>query len=723
SADHDQVCLLAQVMGIETRGPGAGVPQLSPEQVQKARFEAVVTLLSHLVTHGPTLVVLEDLHWADPTSLRLTEKLSSLTTEGPLVLVLTRRPEPDPGTSTLEAALAEAAGLRIRKVELAALASDAERDLVRALLGPAAADDVVAAVGQSAEGNPLFLEEQLASMLETGALVRTRQGWRLNSEALGELPEAIERLVRSRVDRLGPVPRHAIVAASVLGPDFSLAALATVTDLNEGLGPAVSELCSAGLLVERREVPEVAYRFRHVLIQEATYQGLLRSQRESLHSRAAWGLEEASAGRLEEVAGLLGHHFSMAGETERAVHYLELAADRAGAAFANDEARSLYHRALGLLGAEPGHADQAVRIWLKLGRLAWRVGNFSESRAAYEEAVKLASSGTVLLAARALQLLGTLETADHCHDAAFSALDAAAARLQSCADKDTDEWAEVWIDVQLARASLHYWRNEPEAGLAVLELVRPVVEARAKPRAKIDFYSQVSAQRARASKYMVDESILGDYRAAWAAVVDAGLENEMFWVDFHLGFGLLWYRDFASAEAELEQALNIASRADDKTLALRCLVYLCLAHLCQHDVVTVKKLAPQAEDLARALAFPEYVGMAKAMQAWVAWKEGRPTDVESLAEEALGHWRTSVVHYSWYWAGLWPLIAVRLDAGRIEEAVAAARELLGPDQQRLVEELESELQAALDAWDQGDAKVTGKSLAQALGLASRLGYT
>jgi hypothetical protein len=196
----------------------------------------------------------------------------------------------------------------------------------------------------------------------------------------------------------------------------------------------------------------------------------------------------------------------------------------------------------------------------------------------------------------------------------------------------------------------------------------------------------------------------------------------MFSVSFHLGFGLLWYRDFAGAQAELERALNVASRADDKTLELRCRIYLCLAHLCRHDAGAVKKLAPQAEVLAQALAFPEYLGMAKAMQAWVAWKEGRHADVEALAEEALGQWRTSVVHYSWYWAGLWPLIAVRLDAGRVEEAVTAARELVGPDQQRLVAELESDVQAALGAWNEGDAKLARETLGQALGLACRLGY-
>ena len=112
----------------------------------------------------------------------------------------------------------------------------------------------------------------------------------------GEVPDALGRLVRSRVDRLSPGPRQAVVAASVLGAEFGLVALGTVTDLGDGLDAAVSELCSGGLLVELRQFPAPAYRFRHALIQEATYKGLLRDQRRQLHARAAWGLETASVG-------------------------------------------------------------------------------------------------------------------------------------------------------------------------------------------------------------------------------------------------------------------------------------------------------------------------------------------------------------------------------------------------------------------------------------------
>ena len=158
--------------------------------------------------------------------------------------------------------------------------------------------------------------------------------------------------MRSRVDRLAPPPRQAIFAASVLGPEFGDRALRAVTDLGGALEGAVSELCSGGLLVEWRNGPEASYRFRHSLIQEATYKGLLRDDRRRLHARAAWDLETSSAERLDEVATVLGHHFDLAGEPGRAAHYLEMAGDHAASAFANDEAVASYRYALDLLARE-----------------------------------------------------------------------------------------------------------------------------------------------------------------------------------------------------------------------------------------------------------------------------------------------------------------------------------------------------------------------------------
>ena len=132
-------------------------------------------------------------------------------------------------------------------------------------------------------------------------------------------------------------------------------------------------------------MPEPAYRFRHALIQEATYRGMLRGQRRQLHARAAWGLEAASADRLEEVAAVLGHHYAMAGETERAVHYLEVAGDHAASVFANDEAIASYRHALEIVDqdrARDAMAKAAVELRAKLADVLWRSSRFGEAREA-----------------------------------------------------------------------------------------------------------------------------------------------------------------------------------------------------------------------------------------------------------------------------------------------------------------------------------------------------
>lgn len=721
-ADEEDVELLAQIIGLKPGRAWKELSRLGPEPLQRATFAAVRRLISRLVRHGPTVLVLEDLHWSDPTSLRLTEELVALTTEGPLLVVLTRRPEPDPGTSALETALIAKPGLGLCKLDLCPLPEAQERELARALLGPDTPDEILKAVSDGTDGNPLFLEERLSSLIETNALRRAETGaWRLDLGAPGQVPEALERLVRSRVDRLARGPRDALVAASVLGPEFTLSALAQVADVEGGLAPALDELCSAGLVVQLRKLPQMTYRFRHSLIQEATYKGLVREQRRHLHARAAWGLEESSRARLHEVAALLGHHYAMAGDSERGAHFLELAGDHAATAFANDEALSCYRRALELLRTDPSElASPVVELTLKLGVLFWRLGRYDESRNALQEAAALVPAGAPLLAARSHRWLGQLEIEDCRDDAARAALDAAECALRECPGQDADQWGDIWVDVQLSRSNFHYWRSESDLQLAVLDALRPVVEERAKPWQKADFAVHVAGQRWRAARFVVDGAIVSEVRAARALVAESGLDQD----NFHwqtLGFLLLLKGDLAEASAELEGALAAARRAGDKSLELFCLVFLAWARLRQHDVAGVRDLALQSQEVVSTHAFPA-AGMAIAMLSWVAWKEGRFDEAERLGAEAIDRWRPTMVRYPFAWICLWPLVAVRLEAGRHEDAFAAARGLVSPPQMRLPVYLEVLVQDAIAAWDAGQRSSAPQQLVRALDAARELHF-
>ena len=717
--DADQTRLLSHVLGIGARSTAALISRLGPEKFQQACFSAVRELLGRIMGHGPTVVVLEDLHWADPTSLRLTETISSLTNEGPLLILVTRRPEPDRGTSTFEKALLSGGEGRLR-LELSPLAEGSERELARALLGGGASEEIVSAISEGVDGNPLFMEERVTSLLETKALRRRDEGgWRLDLGAPGQVPEVLDRLVRSRVDRLDPAPREAVIAASVLGPEFSLRDLAPVTDLNGGLLPAVLELCSANLLLEQRQLSEPTYRFRHSLIQDAIYKGLLKQQRRHLHARAASGLEAASP-VPEEIAGLLGRHYAMAGEVDRAVHYLELAGDAAAATYANDEAIASYRLALELFSEEPGLATEAVSLWLKLGTLFWRLGDYSEGRAALGEAAARSPAGAPLLEARCYRWLGQLEIEDCRDEDAFAALDKAEEVLQACSEKNSDDWVENWLDLQLSRSNLHYWRNETELQGQVLERARPVVEARAGPWKKADFAVHVAGNRWRARRFAVDDKTIEDVTAARQVVADAGLKIE----EFHwhtLGSLLLLYGDLAKARTELEGALDAARQAGDKSLELANLVFLAWAHLRQHDVAGTEKIVQAGSELVRSRTFPS-AGMVKALQSWVEWKLGRAAQAERAAIEALDQWRPNMVRYPFCAICLWPLIAVRLAEGRHAAAVEAASELLRPPQMRFPGELEADVALAISAWDNGDAPAAVQALKRALNLAQELRF-
>ncbi len=151
-ADH--VALLAHVMGLPA-GPNEGqLARLSPEGLQRATFGAVSAVVARLVATGPTILALEDLHWADPTSLKLTEELAALAGEGPLLVLATRRHDPDPGVSGLEASIEAEGRCALHRVELFPLPEQAERELARALIGEDVEDSVVEAVRAASMGTP-----------------------------------------------------------------------------------------------------------------------------------------------------------------------------------------------------------------------------------------------------------------------------------------------------------------------------------------------------------------------------------------------------------------------------------------------------------------------------------------------------------------------------------------------------------------------------------------
>jgi ABC-type transport system substrate-binding protein/class 3 adenylate cyclase len=365
------------------REAAARTSQLSPEALQWRTFEVVGQLFARLAHDAPLVLALEDLHWADATSVQLLEQLLSLAEEAPVLLVLSLRPERDhPSWGLREHAGREFPHL-LREIDLGPL-GDADGELLAALVAPATLPaNLERRVLEAADGNPFFLEELVRSLADVGALVRTDDGWRFDHAVEVEVPPTVEKAILARLDRLSPSARDLVTSASALGRTFALPLLEGV--LEEEVGDSLHELQRLGLLRQSRRWPLPEYGFRHALIQETAYRTLLAEQRTRLHRRAAEWLEERYADRDTEVLGLLAHHWLRADDEDKAAGYLLRAGDKAREEHALDEAIERYRDLLPLLERR-GERQEIALVLFKLALALHTSLRFSEANDAYQRA-------------------------------------------------------------------------------------------------------------------------------------------------------------------------------------------------------------------------------------------------------------------------------------------------------------------------------------------------
>jgi class 3 adenylate cyclase/tetratricopeptide (TPR) repeat protein len=271
-------------------------------------FWAVRRLLETVAQERPVIVAFDDLQWAEPTFLDLVEHLAEWTRNAPVLLVGLARPEllderPTWGGGKLNATTILLEPLRDTDVG----------QLVENLLGPGdVAGEIHRTLHVAGEGNPLFVEEMLAMLVDQGRLEQEESGWTVRGE-LGplEAPPTIQALLSARIDRLEPPERALLERASVIGKLFSPDAVAALspaeTDVHEKLASLVRKD-----LIRPDRARENSFRFRHILVRDAAYQGLAKEQRAELHERFAGWLEQVRPGRLREYEEILGYHLEQA---------------------------------------------------------------------------------------------------------------------------------------------------------------------------------------------------------------------------------------------------------------------------------------------------------------------------------------------------------------------------------------------------------------------------
>jgi predicted ATPase len=284
-----------------------------------------------LAEQQPVLFIVEDLHWLDPTSLDLLDLLIDQTPTASLCVFLTCRPTFQP-TWHHRSYLTEVTLNRLSRTQV-------EQMTERVTGGKGLPAEVLQQIVEKTDGVPLFVEEMVKAILESGALKDVDGQYELmDARAAFAIPNTLQDSLMARLDALVTAKGVAQYGA-VIGRQFSYELLQRVSQLDETmLQHELKRLVEAELLYQRQLPPHATYTFKHALIQDTAYQSLLRSTRQGYHRRIAHVLEGQFPETVETQPELLAHHYTEAGLNERAVGYWQQAGERAVQRSANVEA-------------------------------------------------------------------------------------------------------------------------------------------------------------------------------------------------------------------------------------------------------------------------------------------------------------------------------------------------------------------------------------------------
>ncbi len=556
--------------------PARGAEVLAePVQARFRLFDAYAGLLRNLSAAAPIVILLDDLHSADLSSLHLLHFLAR-ELHSMRVLVIGSYREQEARASSERMALITRVAREGAIFPLARLTAADVSELVRSELGDAAGDDLLASLQRSSEGNPLFLSEMLR-------LLASRSGPPGPGQHL--VPDTVRELIRARLEGLPEQNRSVIEFASVFGREFSTPLLARIANLAPSVArERLEETTRAGLIVE---LPAERWTFSHILIREVLYAFIPAGLRARLHAAAALALETSSDDSPSDLFAIAHHRLLGAAESgvRQAVESVLTLSRRASSMFAFEDVVTVLESALRLLEAEPGEVELRARAQVLLGEACIRAGDRVRGKQACRSAAEL----SIALAdaeglARAALAYGAEIIPSEVDGTLIRLLEDA---LERIGKSDLRLRARLMARLAAARQPAH-------------DTSQPIVLAR----------EAIALARSTGD----DETLRTVFHFALAALVDYAEPDEL---------------------APLcQESIALATAAGDKTHLLRAQGRMVFASLEHGDVVRADTAIAGYESLARELPRHLYLADALLMRAMRAIMEGRFADADELTPRA-----------------------------------------------------------------------------------------
>jgi class 3 adenylate cyclase/tetratricopeptide (TPR) repeat protein len=357
------------------------IPYLELEDVKPDTWKAhlhrsFLTLFSAWVRKAPTIIILEDLHWADPSSLELLRFLLAKSNYPALFLCAYRPP-----LNLFSDNQIEAMGELYQEVKLKDLSPEETQLMVISLLK---AEGIPLPLKQFIQervgGNPFYVEEVVNSLIDSGNLVQTQGGWQFTG-SINEItvPPTIQGVIMARLDRLDTRAKEILQEASVIGRTFYQEILESITALKEPIDQHLQRLRELDLIRVRSFHPDVEYYFKHALIHETVYDGILKKQRKDIHERIGLALEKFFKERSLEAWETLAFQFKRGRSIHKAVDYLARSGEKSLKRYALEEANQYYREAFDLLSHHQPRTKEEDILLIDL-LMNWRMVFYYQGR-------------------------------------------------------------------------------------------------------------------------------------------------------------------------------------------------------------------------------------------------------------------------------------------------------------------------------------------------------
>ena len=382
---------VATLMGLKLQGKYAErVQGIEGEALEKLIFKNMRELLIKGSEQTPTVIVMEDLHWADRSSLLLLQSLFRLAEKNRILFINLFRPGYWQGEDRSMEKIGEFLPNHTIELNIQPLDHQAGETLIGNLLDIQGLPDTLRRqIIERSGGNPFFIEEVVRSLIDEGAIIRTGGSFEVTEKInTVVVPPTINDVLIARIDRLDEKTRNLLKIASVIGRNFFYRILREVAASIEDIDDRLAYLKDLQLIRDRLRMEELEYLFKHALAQEAVYQSLLKNVRLELHERIGLVMERLFEDRQSEFCETIAFHFKNGRSPERAIGYLMKAGEKSIYRFAIEEAYGFYQEAYGLLENKPDKTKDERKLLIDLliqwGTVIYYRGGFNEYEALLE---------------------------------------------------------------------------------------------------------------------------------------------------------------------------------------------------------------------------------------------------------------------------------------------------------------------------------------------------